>query len=89
MTDLAARALRARVFCRCGEYLGGRTTVRGRWGREMWGTVLVSALALLVAVGLLVAGLEWVVPKHRLGGREGGSRPVQLQQCVETPCLVP
>jgi len=88
MTDLPGRALRAQIVWP-PRRIPSWTAVPGRWGLKMWGTVLASALALLVGVGLLVAGLEWVVPKHRLGGREGGSRPVQLQQCVETPCLVP
>lgn len=50
---------------------------------------LVWVLALLIGITLLITALEWTTPDHAFEGRANGSRPVRLQQCVETPCVVP
>lgn len=55
----------------------------------MVGKVLLSVLALLVAIGILVGALEWMATDYRSAGRANGSRPVQLQPCPADTCLVP
>lgn len=49
---------------------------------------LVWVLALLLGIMLLMSALAWTTPDHAFEGRANGSRPVQLQQCVES-CFVP
>ena len=55
----------------------------------MVGKALVWVLALLIGITLLMSALEWTPPDHAFEGRANGSRPVQLQECVETPCVLP
>jgi hypothetical protein len=49
----------------------------------------LSALALLVGVGILLGALAWMATEHAPADRVSGSRPVPLQQCLETSCIVP
>lgn len=51
--------------------------------------VLLSALALLVSIGILVGTLEWMAPPHGAPVRASGSGSVQLQPCPADACLVP